>query len=250
MSKDLFTYLLRLGDTPLILSQRLAEWCGHGPYLEEDIAMTNISLDLLGQSRAFLSYAGEVEGRGRSEDDLAYLRGERAFVNALLAEQSNGDFAKTMLRQFLVSAFQDHLYRSLQSSKDATIAALAAKSLKEVTYHLRHSADWIRRLGDGTAESRERLLQALAELWVYTGDLFDADETDKAMVEAGIGADLKEIQPLWEKTVAGVFTDARLEVPQNVFMITGSRSGRHTEHLGHLLAEMQVLQRTYPGVTW
>ena len=250
MNQHLFTYLLRLGDTPLILSQRLGEWCGHGPYLEEDIAMTNIALDLVGQARALLTYAADVEGKGRSVDDLAYLRGEREFYNALLAEQPNGDFAKTMLRQFFISAFQFHLYEALRASKDEMIAALAEKSLKEVTYHLRHSSEWVRRLGDGTAESKQRIQTALEELWLYTGDLFEADETDVAMMKTGMGADLAVVKKQWEKTVAGGLAEAKIEMPQQVFMISGSRSGRHTEHLGHLLSGMQMLQRTYPGVNW
>ena len=250
MNTSLFTYLIRLADTPLILSQRLAEWCGHGPYLEEDIAMTNISLDLVGQARALLSYAAEAEGAGRTEDDLAFLRGEREFLNVLLAEQPNGDFAKTMLRQFFLSAYQVELYTALQSSSDARLAALAEKSRKEVLYHLRHSAEWIKRLGDGTDESRQRMLQALDELWLYTGDLFQADETDRAMAASGVGVDPSTLQVRWEKHIADVFADAGLTVPQQVFMITGSREGKHSEHLGHMLSEMQMLQRTYPGVTW
>jgi ring-1,2-phenylacetyl-CoA epoxidase subunit PaaC len=250
MNNQLYNYLLRLGDTSLILGQRLGEWCGHGPILEEDIAMTNISLDLIGQSRALLTYAGELEGKGKTEDDLAYQRGERQYYNFLLVEQPNGDFAKTMMRQFLVSTFQYYHYAELKSSKDMTLSALAEKSLKEVAYHLRHSSEWIKRLGGGTEESKQRIKNALEELWLYTGDMFDADETDVEMLNSGIGVDLQKIKPMWDKKVAEVFSESGLEVPQNVFMVKGSRAGRHTEQLGHLLAEMQTLQRTYPGSSW
>jgi ring-1,2-phenylacetyl-CoA epoxidase subunit PaaC len=250
MNEHLVEYCLRIGDTGTVLSHRLGEWCGHGPMLEEDIAMTNISLDLLGQARAFLTYAGEVEGKGRSEDDLAYHRDERAYRNVLLAELPNGDFARTMMRQYFVSAFQVYFFEALRSSTDETLKALAEKSLKEVTYHLRHSSEWLKRLGGGTAESLRRLNEALDECWPYTGDLFEADETDTALAAAGIGVDLSVIRPLWDQHVAGVFADSGLSVPQNVFMILGSRSGRHTEHLGHMLAEMQTLQRAFPGAQW
>jgi len=250
MQNNLYTYCLRLGDTSLILSQRLGEWCGHGPILEEDIAMTNISLDLIGQSRAFYTYACELEGKGKTEDDLAYQRGERQYYNILLVEQPNGDFAKTMMRQFLVSSFQYYFYTELKSSNDKTLSALAEKSLKEVAYHLRHSGEWIKRLGGGTEESKQRITNALNELWLYSGDMFDADETDMEMVKAGTGVDLLKIKPMWDKKVAEIFSESGLEIPQNVFMVKGSRTGRHTEQLGHLLAEMQTLQRTYPGSSW
>ena len=250
INKALFEYCLRLGDSSLILGQRLAEWCGHGPILEEDIALTNISLDLIGQSRAFLTYAGEVEEKGRTEDDLAFLRNEREFRNLLLTEQSNGDFAQTMLRQLFISAFQYYFYSALCNSKDATIAALAAKSLKEVTYHLRHSAQWVIRCGDGTEESQVRLKHALSELWKYTGDLFDMDDSDVILIKEGIAPDLKPIQKQWIDKIAEVFSFAKISIPENVFMMSGSRKGKHTESLGHMLSEMQYLQRTHPGATW
>ena len=250
MNNSLFQYCLRLGDTSLILGQRLGDWCGHGPILEEDIAMTNIALDMIGQARAFLTYAAEVEGKGKTEDDLAYLRSEREYFNVLIAEQPNGDFAMTMMRQFLLSTFQYYYYAELKASKDSTLAALAEKSWKEVAYHLRHSSEWIKRLGSGTEESKQRTVNALEACWLYTGDMFDADAVDLEMVKAGIGADLQKIKPLWESKVKEIFSEAGLEISQNVFMITGSRSGRHTEHLGHLLSEMQVLQRSFPGATW
>jgi ring-1,2-phenylacetyl-CoA epoxidase subunit PaaC len=246
----LMEYCLRLGDTSLILGQRLAEWCGHGPILEEDIALTNISLDLIGQARAFLSYAGNVEGKGRSEDDLAYFRGEREFRNLLLSEIPNGDFGQTMLRQFLLSTYQYYLFTELKKSKDAMLSALAEKSLKEVTYHLRHSIEWLKRLGNGTEESHRRMLCAVEELWMYTGDLFDEDATDEMLINEGVGADLAQVRLFWEHKVKQSFAEAALQIPENVYMITGSRQGKHTEHLGHLLAEMQSLTRAFPGAQW
>ncbi|HRS37923.1 MAG TPA: phenylacetate-CoA oxygenase subunit PaaC [Bacteroidia bacterium] len=246
----LFEYCLRIGDTGVVLGQRLGEWCGHGPVLEEDIAMTNIALDLIGQARGFLTYAGEVEGKGRSEDDLAYMRSDREYRNVLLAEQPNGDFAVTMMRQFLISAFYHHFFQALTKSKDSTLAALGEKSLKEVTYHLRHSRDWMLRLGQGTEESRRRLLAALDELWTYTGDLFDMDTVDELLVREGIGVDLKSIRPLWEHTVRETFTEAEIPYPADSFMQRGSRDGRHTEHLGHLLSELQILHRSIPNAQW
>ncbi len=243
-------YSIRLGDSPLILGQRLAEWCGHGPVLEEDIALTNISLDLIGQARAFLTYAAELEGKGRTEDDLAFLRNERQFKNMLLTEQVNGDFAQTILRQFLYSSFHVLFYRELAKSKDSTFSALAQKSLKEVTYHLRHSSEWVIRLGDGTTESKNRLENALSELWKYTGDMFDKDETDTVLITEEIAPDPDSLRKEWMETVNEVFSTATISVPKDVYMIKGSRQGKHTEQLGHLLAEMQYLPRTYPGAGW
>lgn len=248
--KPLFEYTLRLGDSSLILGQRLGEWCGHGPILEEDIALTNISLDLIGQARAFLTYAGEVEGNGRNEDDLAYLRGERGFRNLLLTELPNGDFGQTILRQLLVSTFQYYFYTELKNSKDSILAALAEKSLKEVTYHLRHSREWVKRLGDGTEESHNRMVDALNELWNYTGDLFDMDETDQTLIKSGIAVDLNNVRTQWENKINEIFAEANLAIPEKSFMIRGSREGKHTEYLGHMLAEMQSLARAHPGANW
>jgi len=246
----LFEYTLRLGDTGLILGQRLGEWCGHGPILEEDIALTNISLDLIGQARTFLAYAGQVEGKGRTEDDLAYLRDEREFRNLLLSEQPNGDYGQTILRQFLISTFQYYLFDELRKSKDSTLAALAEKSLKEVTYHVRHSSEWMKRLGDGTSESHQRMQHAVDELWTYTGDMFAIDETDRVLISEGIAVNLDEVKSRWDRKVKEIFEESTLSVPENAFMITGSREGKHTEHLGHMLAEMQSLARAFPGVEW
>jgi ring-1,2-phenylacetyl-CoA epoxidase subunit PaaC len=250
MKDHLIEYCLRIADTSLVLGQRLGEWCGHGPILEEDIALTNISLDCIGQARGFYNYAAILEDNGKTEDDYAYLRDEREFKNLLLVEQSNGDFGQTIMRQFFVSAFQFYFFESLKNSDDKTIAALAEKSLKEVTYHLRHSAAWVIRLGDGTDESRQRMSSAIEELWLYTGDMFDMDETDKVLIGQSVAVDLEKIKPLWMNKVKEVFEEATLEVPQNVFMLSGSREGKHTEHLGYILAEMQSLHRAHPGAQW
>jgi ring-1,2-phenylacetyl-CoA epoxidase subunit PaaC len=250
VKEELIEYCLRLADTSLILGQRLGEWCGHGPILEEDIALTNISLDSIGQARGFYSYAAELDGNVKTEDDYAYLRDEREYRNLLIAEQANGDFGQTMMRQFLISAFQFYHFDALKNSSDKTLAALAAKSLKEVTYHLRHSSAWVIRLGDGTEESKNRMEKAIEELWLYTGDMFDMDDIEKQLAEKSIAPDRTKLKPLWDKKIEEVFTEAALTVPQNVFMMSGSREGKHTEHLGFILAEMQSLHRAHPGVQW
>jgi ring-1,2-phenylacetyl-CoA epoxidase subunit PaaC len=246
----LIRYCIRIGDTSLILGQRLAELCGHGPILEEDIALTNISLDLIGQTRAFYGHACALEDKGRTEDDLAYLRDERDFQNVLLAEQPNGDFGQTILRQFLISTFQSLFYTALKKSSDATLSALAEKSLKEVNYHVRHSADWVIRLGQGTDESHRRMMNALDELWMYTDDLFDMDAVDTAVAQQGTGVDLSSLRSDWDARVKTVLLDAGMTLPDKTYSVRGSRQGQHTEHLGHLLAEMQVVHRSHPGATW
>ena len=250
VKKLISEYSLRIGDTSLILGQRLGEWCGHGPIIEEDIALTNIALDLVGQSRAFLTYAGELLEIKKSEDELAFFRDEREYRNSILAEQPNGDFAQTILRQLFICTFQFYFFDRLKKSKDATFSALAEKSHKETAYHLRHCTEWTYRLGDSTQESREKMLKAVEELWRYTGDLFSTDETDKVLLAAGIAVDLSEVKKEWEKKINEVFTRATLPVPTEVFMITGGIKGKHTEYLGHLLAEMQILPRSYPGAEW
>lgn len=250
LNKNIFEYTLRIGDTSLIIGQRLGEWCGHGPILEEDIALTNISLDLIGQARAFLTYAGQLEGKNRSEDDLAFLREAREFKNKLLTEQPNGDYAQTMIRQFFLSVYQYYFFTELMKSKDETLSALAEKSLKEVTYHMRHSSEWVVRFGDGTEESHVRTLEAIDALWKYTGDLFETNNVDTELLKSGIGVDMNIVKTEWQKKVQEVFERATLEVPQENFMIGGSMNGLHTEHLGHLLSEMQVLPRSFPGVEW
>ena len=250
LNKNIFEYTLRIGDTSLILGQRLAEWCGHGPILEEDIALTNISLDLIGQARAFLTYAGEKEGKGRSEDDLAFFREAREYKNRLMAEQPNGDYAQTMIRQFFLSIYQYYFFTELMKSKDETLSALAEKSLKEVSYHLRHSSEWTIRFGDGTEESRMRTIEAIDTLWKYTGDLFETDETDAELFVKRISVDMNIVKTNWHKKVSEVFETATLTAPEESFMIGGSIRGMHSEFLGHVLSEMQVLPRSFPGVEW
>lgn len=247
----LFEYCLRMGDTSLILGQRLSEWCGHGPILEEDIALSNIALDYIGQARIIYSYAGQVEGKGRGEDELAYLRDARQYRNLLLTEQPNGDFACTLARQYLMSVYLFRLYSELTSSTDEAIRAFAQKSIKEVAYHLRHSADWMLRLGDGTEESHQRLQEAVNKLWYFVDDLFDADEVDAELLGAGIAADMKKVRASWEHDVKTLFTESTIQMPSvNSFTRLGSRKGNHTEHLGYILAEMQFLPRAYPGAKW
>ncbi|MGB3948659.1 MAG: 1,2-phenylacetyl-CoA epoxidase subunit PaaC [Bacteroidia bacterium] len=245
-----FEYLLRLGDSSLIIGHRLSEWCGHGPILEEDIALINIALDFVGNATSILNYAAQVEGKGRSEDDLAYLRNERDFRNLLITEQPNGDYATTIARQFLYDVYTYFLYEELKSSKDETIAAIAAKSHKEITYHLRHSTEWMYRLGDGTEESHQRLQNGLNELWMFTSDLFDMDAVDELLIKEGVAPDLNKIKVLWEKRVQEVLLEATLQVPTTNIKQKGSRDGKHSEHLGYLLAEMQYIPRSYPGTKW
>jgi ring-1,2-phenylacetyl-CoA epoxidase subunit PaaC len=257
---SLIHYTLFLADTTLILSQRNAEWCGHGPILEQDIAITNISLDLLGQSRNFYQYAAVLindsaksgtkarpsEGLAEAnEDTLAYLRKEREFKNLLLVEQPNNDWAQTILRQFLFSQFQYLLFQELQHSKDEQLAAIAVKSLKEVTYHVRWSSEWVIRLGDGTEESHGRMLKALDELWRYTGEMFIPADYEKET-----GVDIASLQEPWLKKIRSVFEEAALAVPEKAFMQSGGKEGKHTEHLGYILTELQYVQRTYPGAEW
>jgi len=246
----LFNYCLRLGDSSLILAQRNGEWCGHGPFLEEDLALTNITLDLLGHANSILQYAGTVEGKSRTEDDLAFRRGEREFYNTLLTEQTNGDYAKTILRQFLCDAFDFYFYSELVKSKDDTLAAIAAKSIKEITYHLRHSSSWIERLGDGTEESHARIQHALHDLWRFTGELFEMNEVDSILLKEGIAVDLNLIKPKWENKVKDILERSTLKIPIDTFMQRGSREGKHTEQLGYILAEMQSLPRALPDAKW
>ena len=246
----LYNFCLRLGDNNMVLGQRLAEWCSSGPILEEDLALTNISLDHFGQAEMLYEYAAELDGKNRIADDLAFHRNEREYFNVLLVEQPNGDFAFTMIKQLLFSAFTRHVYEALSSSKDERLAALAAKALKEAKYHFRHSGEWIIRLGNGTGESHQRSQQALNELWMFTADLFAMNQTDRMLIEAGISVDLSEINLKWHSTIEDVLETANLTIPQNTHMITGGYNGTHTEYLGHLLCEMQYLQRTYPQAKW
>ncbi|GGC54786.1 1,2-phenylacetyl-CoA epoxidase subunit PaaC [Chelatococcus reniformis] len=246
----LVSYLLRRADDALVLGHRLSEWAGRAPTMEEDMALANMGLDLLGQARMLYAHAGEVEGRGRDEDAFAYWRDERGYRNLLLVEQPNGDFAVTIVRQFLYAAYAEPYWRAMMASGDATLAAVGAKAEKEMAYHVRHCAEWVVRLGDGTAESRARAAAALTELWPFTGELFEVDGTDRTLIAAGIAVDPQTLREPWQRTVIQVLAEATLEAPPAGFMRRGGRSGRHSEHLGHLLAEMQHLQRSNPGAAW
>jgi len=249
-TETLVTFLLRLADDHLILGHRLSEWCGHAPMLEEDLAMPNIALDLLGQARALYQYAGEVEGKGRSEDDLAFLRRERDYLNCLLVERPNGDFAHTMLRQFYFASFMHPFWEKAASSTDDTLAGIAAKAAKETAYHVRHTGEWIIRLGDGTDESARRMQAAVAALAPYVDELFERDAVTDAVAEAGIAPATATLRDGFDATVGQVFAEAFLEQPETVWPQTGGRQGRHGEAMGFLLAELQYMQRTYPGATW
>lgn len=242
--------VLRLADTSLILGQRLSEWCGHGPVIEEDIALTNIALDLIGQARLLLTHAGALEGQGRDEDRLAFLRPEGEFRNLSIVELPNQDFGRTILRNFLVAAWQAPLWAALRTSSDPELAAIAEKSAKETRYHLQHAADWTVRLGDGTAESKRRMQRALDYLWPYTAEFFADDELDRAANAAGLMPTPSSLQPAWEATVLPVLAEATLPVPARTPFLSTGRQGRHTEHMGHLLAPMQAMQRAYPGCAW
>ena len=245
-----FDYLLRLGDSPLILSQRLSEWCGHGPVLEEDIALANIALDLIGQARLLLTHAAGVEGAGRDEDKLAFLRTEAQYRNLTLVELPNQDFARTVVRNLLFSAYQQELWSALQRSTDAELAAIAAKSAKEARYHLRHASDWVIRLGDGTEQSHALAQAALDALWPYTAEFFAADATEREVATAGIGVEGASLEQRWSALVRPVLDEATLSVPPASPFRSRGRLGVHTEHMGHLLSEMQYLQRAYPGAQW
>jgi len=242
--------LLRLADTALVHSHRLSEWCGHAPMLEEDLALANIALDLLGQARALYTHAAAVEGAGRTEDDLAYRRDAPQFRNVLMAEFPRGDFAFTILRGFLLAAHALPFWQATVGSRDATLAAIAAKAEKEAAYHVRHCGEWVIRLGDGTGESRRRMLEALDTLWPYTGELFEVDDADRAVIADGILPDPAVVRAPWDATIDRVFAEAGLDRPAEGWMQSGGRWGRHTEHLGHLLAVMQHLPRAYPDATW
>ena len=246
----LVLYALRRADDALILGHRLSEWCGHAPAMEEDMALANMGLDLLGQARELYSYAAKVEDNGNDEDKFAYLRDVRQYRNLLLLEQPNGDFARTMVRQFFYAAFADLYWRAMMKSKDATLAAIAAKSEKESAYHLRHSSEWMVRLGDGTAESHRRAQTAIDDLWAYTGEMFGVDDSERGLIEEGIAVDPVALRSHWLATVASVLQEATLVQPNSDWMQQGGRSGRHSEHLGHLLSELQSMQRTFPGATW
>lgn len=243
-------FLLRLADNPLVLGQRLSGWCGSGPILEEDIALANVALDLFGQARSWLGYAAEVEGRGRDADALAFLRDGRDFRNLLLVEQENGDYGDTMARQFLFDAWHELVLTRLTSSTDSRVAEIAAKAVKEVTFHAERSAGWVIRLGDGTTESHQRIQRSFDRLWMYTGELFAMDSLDRAALAEGVGCDLAALEPGWNARIRAVFSEATLAVPVGSGFQRGGRQGLHTEALGYMLAVMQVLPRSHPGATW
>ncbi|HEY6924720.1 MAG TPA: 1,2-phenylacetyl-CoA epoxidase subunit PaaC [Steroidobacteraceae bacterium] len=249
-SENLLRYLLRLGDTSLVLGQRLGEWIGHAPALEEDLGLANLALDLVGQARLLLTYAAEVEGKGRDEDALAFFRDAPQFMNLTLAEQPNGDFAQTIARQVLLDAWQLELYESLSKSADTRLAAIAAKAVKESRYHFRFSSGWLIRLGDGTEESHRRAQDAVNNLWRFTDELFTPDEVDEQMAAAGVAPPLEELQPRWSAQLEAVLREATLQRPESARYPWHGKQGVHTEHLGHMLSEMQHLQRTYPGAQW
>jgi ring-1,2-phenylacetyl-CoA epoxidase subunit PaaC len=245
-----WTYALRLGDDALVLSHRLGEWIAAAPQLEEDVAIGNIALDLLGQARSLLTYAGELEGAGRDEDALAYFRDERDFTNVHLCELRNGDFGETMARLLVFSAYQSELYSQLSSSRDETLAAIAAKAVKEVGYHRDHATQWVLRLGDGTEESHRRMQTGVDAVWPYTAELFEADRLVDELVDTGVAADPVAMRPPWAAYVTTVLQEATLALPSAVPAVTGGRRGVHTEAMGYLLAEMQHLARSHPGATW
>lgn len=246
----LFAYCLQLADTSFILGHRLSEWCGHGPVLEQDLAMTNIALDLIGETRNLYQYAAQLEGKGHSEDELAYLREAVEYKNPLLVEQPNGDFADTVLRQFFFDTYHFYFLQALQASPDQQLAAIAAKSFKEASYHIKWSSEWVIRLGDGTEESKRRTEKALNQLWTYTGELFSMTDPEKALFEKEFIPDYALLRSQWQQHVNNIFEEATLLVPQGSWMQKGGKEGRHTEHLGFILAELQYLQRTYPGLEW
>ena len=246
---DIEKYILRIADTTLILSQRLSEWCSKGPSLEEDIALSNISLDLLGQANGLLEYVSKLNGE-ISPDEYAFKRDEREFYNFQICEIENGHFGDTIMRQFLIDIYFKLYYQELEKSKDETLSALATKSLKEVSYHLRHSSNWVIRLGDGTQESKDKIQKSLNNIWKYTGEFFEMDELDKKMVKEKIGVNNKNLKKDWDKLVDETLIKAKLKRPEDGYMMTGSRKGIHTEMLGKILSEMQYLPRAYPDAKW
>ena len=250
MKEHLYNYILGIADNSLILGQRLGELCGHGPSLEIDIACTNISLDLFGQTRSYYQYAAKVKGEEATEDDIAFLRREREYVNLLLVEQPNKNFAQTMARQFLFDVYHLLLLQELEKSRDLTLAAIAKKSIKEVSYHLRFSSDWIKRLGDGTEVSHQKIQEAIDALWTYTDELFHQTEADKAMVAEGIGVDVTKLKEVYYKNVSELLEEATLKVPDLKYFQKGGKEGVHTEHMGYLLTDLQYMQRTYPNMEW
>lgn len=251
MNANLFEYTLRLADTAIINGHRLSQWCGHGPILEEDIAITNIALDFIGLGNNLLEYAASIANDGRTADDLAFKRSERDYKNALLVEQPNGDYAKTIAREFFLDVYMLYYYEQLAANcKDEQLKAIAVKALKEIQYHVRHTSQWVLRMGDGTEESHNRIQSAINELWMYTGDLFDMDAVDQVLIEQGIAVDTTAVKVQWDKYIQDTLQEATLTVPLQNYMQKGSREGKHSEHLGFLLAEMQYIPRMYPEAKW
>lgn len=250
MKTNLYNYILELGDNSLIAGQRMGELCGHGPSLETDIACTNISLDLFGQTRSYFQYAADVKGDNATEDSIAFLRYEQQYKNVLLVEQPNRDFAYTVARQYLFDVFHLLLLEKLQFSQDMTLSAIAKKSIKEVSYHVRFSGDWIKRLGDGTDESHEKMQAAINDLWTYTNELFEVTEAAKSLIDDGIAIDAATLKESYYEKVSALLEEATLTIPESKYFQKGGKSGVHTEHLGYLLADMQYMQRAYPNMTW
>jgi ring-1,2-phenylacetyl-CoA epoxidase subunit PaaC len=250
MKKDLYNYILGIADNSLILGQRLGELCGHGPSLETDIACTNISLDLFGQTRSYFQYAAKLIGEQATEDSVAFLRTEREYRNVLLVEQPNTDFAYTIARQFLFDIYHYLFLKELMNSKDLNLSAIANKAIKEVSYHQRFSTDWIKRLGDGTAESAQRVQTAINDLWRYTDELFHTTPSDDKMIELGIGVDVSKLKESYYQRVNQILAEAKLETPESKWFQKGGKSGVHTEHMGYILSDMQYMQRTFPNMTW
>eukprot|EP00918_Siedleckia_nematoides_P061870 GHVU01134978.1.p1 GENE.GHVU01134978.1~~GHVU01134978.1.p1 ORF type:complete len:256 (+),score=21.62 GHVU01134978.1:380-1147(+) len=249
--KDLLLqYALRLGDDALILGHRLSEWCRNGPFLEEDIALSNIALDYIGRARMYYSYAAELSGGKKSEDDFAFLRECREYQNFLIIELPRGDFAQTMARQLILDVFYTQQLEQMCESTDTTLAAIAEKAVKETKYHLRRSTDWTLRLGDGTEESQRRLQTGFDAIWGYIPEMFEQDDIEEKLVALGIAVDTKELKPKWEKQIGAILKEATTKIPQQDWTVRGGRAGFHTEHLGHLLSELQYMQRTYPGLQW
>ncbi len=246
----LFRFSQYMGDNGMILGHRLSEWCGHGPVLEQDIAMTNIALDFIGQARLYYQLAAEIEGKGRSEDDIAYLRNEREYTNVLLTELPNGDFAHTIFRQFLFDAWHLPFLKELSKSPDVRLSGIAEKAVKEATYHLKWSSEWVLRLGDGTPESHLRMLAAVEELWMYREELLMAADFESELIEAGVIPAPDVLRQTWSDTLANVLHEAGLSIPQSDVRQKGGKTGIHTEHLGHLLTELQYVQRAWPGQVW
>jgi ring-1,2-phenylacetyl-CoA epoxidase subunit PaaC len=248
--KNLFNYIIAIADNSLILAQRLGELCGHGPTLETDIAGTNISLDLIGQTRNYYQYAAKVQGEGKTEDDLAFLRLEREYKNVLLVEQPNDHFGFVMGRQYLFDVFHVLFMKEMLKSKDETLAAIAKKGIKEISYHKRFSEDWVKRLGDGTEESKRKMQDAIDDLWAYTDELFDLTKADIAMIEEGIGVDTSTFKQTYYNEVSALLNESNLTVPEGKYFTRGGKKGIHSEHMGYILSDLQYMQRTYPNMEW